>query len=130
MRLLDSNIVIYAAQPANEWLRMEMLAQPFAVSQTTRVEVLGWHRITPEDKRDLQDFLLAGTVLSITDTIADRASVLRQEKRMSLGDAFIAATALVHGYELATRNTADFDHIPDLRLLNPFDRQQPLPLED
>lgn len=46
MRLLDSNIVIYATQPANEWLRLYILSEPFAVSQATRVEVLSWHRIT------------------------------------------------------------------------------------
>ncbi len=60
MRLLDSNIVIYATQPANGWLRTEVLSQPFAVSQVTRVEVLGWHKMTPQDKVDLETFLDAG----------------------------------------------------------------------
>jgi predicted nucleic acid-binding protein len=122
MRLLDSNIVIYAAQPANDWLRTEILTQPFAVSQATRVEVLGWHRITPEDKSDLEAFLAAGSLLSITDAIADRALTLRQTKKMSLGDAFIAATALEHDLELSTQNTDDFKHIAELRLVNPFDK--------
>jgi predicted nucleic acid-binding protein len=94
MRLLDSNIVIYATQPANDWLRTEVLSQPFAVSQVTRVEVLGWHKMTPQDKADLEIFLDAGLVLSITDAIADRAIALRQARKLSLGDALIAATAL------------------------------------
>ena len=123
MRLLDSNIVIYAAQPSNAWLRTEMLSQPFAISQATRVEVLGWHRITTEDLQDLQTFLSAGTLFSITDTIAGRAVELRQQKKMSLGDAFIAATALEFNCELATRNIDDFEHIAGLRLANPFDQQ-------
>ena len=122
MRLLDSNIVIYATQPANEWLRTEILTQPFAVSQATRVEVLGWHRITPEDKSDLEAFLAAGSLLSITDAIADRAITLRQTKKMSLGDALIAATALEHDLELATRNVDDYKHIVGLRLVNPFEK--------
>ena len=122
MRLLDSNIVIYAAQPANEWLRMEVLGQPFAVSQASRVEVLGWHRITAQDQQDLAAFLAAGTLLSITDAVAECAIALRQQKKMSLGDALIAATAVVYDCELATRNTDDFDHIPGLRLVNPFDQ--------
>ena len=78
MRLLDSNIVIYAVQPLNAWLRKEILEEPFAVSQTTKVEVLGWHLITPEDKADLTTFINAGTLLSITDSVADRAVILRQ----------------------------------------------------
>lgn len=121
MRLLDSNIVIYAAQPANDWLREDVLGQPFAVSQATRVEVLGWHRITPEDKTDLEAFLAAGSLLSLTDAIADLAITLRQTKKMSLGDAFIAATAMEHDLELITRNIDDYKHIAGLRLVNPFD---------
>ncbi|MBK8095300.1 MAG: type II toxin-antitoxin system VapC family toxin [Verrucomicrobiaceae bacterium] len=122
MRLLDSNLVIYAVQPANEWLRVEITSQPFAVSQATRIEVLGWHKLTPEDQRDLEEFLATGTRLSITDTVADKAVELRQQKKMTLGDAFIAATALLHDLELGTRNTDDFKHISGLRLFNPFEK--------
>ncbi|MDB6137976.1 MAG: twitching motility protein PilT [Verrucomicrobiaceae bacterium] len=125
MRLLDSNIVIYASHPSHEWLRLEILSNPFAISQATRVEVLGWHRITPEDQKDLESFLAAGTTFSLTDEVADKALSLRQRKKMSLGDAFIAATAMVHDCELITRNVDDFSHIPALRLVNPFDKQVP-----
>lgn len=121
MRFLDSNIVIYSVQPAFDWLRAEITSQPFAISQATRVEVLGWHQITPEDKLDLEEFLSTGTLLSITDAVADKAIELRQQKRMSLGDALIAATALLHNCELATRNTDDFKHVPGLTLFNPFE---------
>lgn len=123
MRVLDSNIVIYAVQPANDWLRVQIVAQPFAVSQATRVEVLGWHRITPEDQRDLDEFISSGTLLSVTDAVADKAVELRQQKKMSLGDALIAATALELDMELVTRNTDDYKHIAGLPLFNPFDHQ-------
>jgi len=82
MRLLDSNIVIYATQPDNDWLRSEVASRPFAVSQATRVEVLGWHQITPEDKQDLEEFLSTGTLLSLTDAVVDWAVLLRQQKRV------------------------------------------------
>jgi toxin FitB len=121
MTLLDSNIVIYATQPAHGWLRTEIAANPFAISQATRVEVLGWHPITAEDKQDLEEFLATGALLSLSDAVADKAVLLRQQKKMSLGDALIAATALVHDLELSTRNIDDFKHIPGLRLKNPFD---------
>ena len=40
---------------------------------------------------------LANTrILPLTDTIADRAISLRQQRRMGLGDAIIAATAVIH----------------------------------
>ena len=126
MRLLDSNIVIYATQPANGWLRSDILSQPFAVSQATRIEVLGWHKLTSQDKTDLEIFLTAGVVLSISDAIADRAIALRQARNFSLGDALIAATALEHDLELATRNADDFKHVSGLKWSNPFD-QAPAP---
>lgn len=122
MRLLDSNIVIYATQPANGWLRSDILSQPFAVSQATRVEVLGWHKLTPQDKADLEIFMAAGVVLSISDAIADRAIALRQARKFSLGDALIAATALEHDLDLVTRNSDDFQHVPGLKWSNPFDQ--------
>ena len=40
MRLVDSNIVIYATQPGNDWLRALLFTQPFGVSVITLVEVL------------------------------------------------------------------------------------------
>lgn len=122
MRLLDSNIVIYATQPANGWLRSDILSQPFAVSQATRIEVLGWHKLTPQDKTDLEIFLAAGVVLSISDAIADRAIGLRQARKFSLGDALIAATALEHDLDLVTRNADDFKQVPELNWSNPFDQ--------
>jgi predicted nucleic acid-binding protein len=39
---------------------------------------------------------------------------------MKLGDALIAATALLHDLPLVTRNEEDFKHVAGLRVLNPF----------
>jgi toxin FitB len=39
---------------------------------------------------------------------------------MKLPDAIIAATALVHGCELVTRNVSDFAKIPGLSVFDPF----------
>ena len=42
------------------------------------------------------------------------------DRNMGLADAIIAATALVHGLKLVTRNDADFRHIAGLEIVNPF----------
>jgi predicted nucleic acid-binding protein len=52
--------------------------------------------------------------------VAARAILLRQQRKMGLADAIIAATALEYGLPLVTRNVRDFNHIADLRLINPF----------
>jgi len=46
---------------------------------------------------------------------------LKQQRKISLGDAIIAATALEHSLQLVTRNSKDFAWIDELRMLNPMD---------
>jgi predicted nucleic acid-binding protein len=68
-------------------------------------------------------FFAASTVLPISDDVILRATKLRQRKKLTLGDALIAATALVHGLTLVTRNEPDFLWLTELQVLNPFDKQ-------
>lgn len=118
--LLDSNIIIYAAKLEHAKLRRLIAKSSPAVSVVSYVEVLGYHRLTDLDREYFQDFFLASTVLRISAEILDRATSLRQQKKISLGDAFIAATALVHRLELVTSNVDDFRWIADLQLRNPL----------
>ena len=121
MRLLDSNIIIYATGPENEWLRIWLEAEPFAISQISQIEVLGYHRITPEEITDLQEFLYSSNILPVSDEAANMAIALRQQRKISLADSILAATALENDWELVSRNVDDFKWIVGLRLVNPFD---------
>ncbi len=56
----------------------------------------------------------------MNDAVAEAAILLRRARRMKLGDALIAATALLYDLPLVTRNVDDFKHIAGLRLINPF----------
>jgi len=42
------------------------------------------------------------------------------DRKLKLGDALIAATALVHDLELVTHNLADFSWITGLRVVDPM----------
>jgi toxin FitB len=118
--LLDSNLIIYAAEPRNTRLR-EWIAgiAPF-VSAISLVEVLGYHRLNDDDRVILQRFFSATTILPVSHDVIQKAIVLRQSQKMSLGDALIAASALVHALPLATHNVADFRDIDGLDVLDPL----------
>lgn len=118
--LLDSNIIIYAAEPNADDLRALIARESPAVSAISYVEVVGFHRLQPQEKAFLEAFFTAAETLPLNQPVLDQAVALRQQRRIGLGDALIAATALVHHRTLVTRNTADFAWIPDLYLLDPF----------
>ncbi|MGH9326480.1 MAG: type II toxin-antitoxin system VapC family toxin [Terriglobia bacterium] len=121
MTLIDSNIIIYAAQPGHSNLRLFIRENAPVVSAVSYVEVLGYPRLTKEERRHFETFFAAATILPISDAVLNHAVRLRQRKKMDLGDALTAGTALAHGLTLATRNTKDFDWIGGLALLNPFE---------
>jgi len=117
--LIDSNIIIYAARPEHQELRRFIAKHTPAVSVVSYVEVLGYHRLTEQDRRYFEDFFIAAPLVQISTDILERATHLRQQRAIGLGDALIGATALVHDLQLLTANTDDFQWISDLRLTNP-----------
>lgn len=119
--LIDSNIIIYAAKPEHADLRRFIAERAPAVSAVSYVEVLGYHKLMEAEREYLELFFAAADVLAISGDVLERAVVLRQERKMTLGDALIAGTALAHDLTLATRNTKDFSWIDDPRLLDPID---------
>jgi predicted nucleic acid-binding protein len=123
--LVDSNILIYAAQPTYAHLRQFIAAHAPAVSAISYVEVLGYHQLDEEERHYVEAFFRLARVLPLSQTVLEQAVALRQQRKMSLGDALVAGTALVHGLTLVTRNVEDFQWIQGLSLLNPFDTAPP-----
>ena len=119
--LLDSNIIIYASQPENTQIRQFIGEHDIVVSAISYIEVLGYPRLTEENRLYFEEFFGVVEVLPISNAVLDRAVLLRQMRRMTLGDAIIAATALVYGRTLVTRNIGDFRWIAELTLINPFE---------
>jgi toxin FitB len=65
-----------------------------------------------------------GRVLSIDAKVARRCAALHVPDPRSERDALIAATALVHGFTVATRNIVDFERVPGIKLANPWEHRQ------
>lgn len=121
MHLLDTNILIYAAQPGHEFLDRWLTSEAARMSAVSIPEVLGFPGLTPEDEAIFEAWFVRLSMHDVTVPILRRAGALRRQRRMKLGDAIIAATALALGADLVTRNVDDFKHVAGLRVINPFD---------
>lgn len=108
--LLDTNIVIgllKGYEPAVQLVQSSgsHLAES-AMSQITRMELLGFPGITPAEEHVMQTFLHATTVIAIDHEVEKQAIALRRQHSIKLPDAIIAATALVKNLRLLTLDQA------------------------
>ncbi|MDD3773321.1 MAG: hypothetical protein PHC38_11800, partial [Weeksellaceae bacterium] len=67
MRLVDSNILIFAAKPEHPELKELLEQNDIAVSELTRLEVLGFPNLTQEAEDFFQAIFSIVTVLPISD---------------------------------------------------------------
>jgi predicted nucleic acid-binding protein len=118
--LLDTNIVIHACQPGGGWLDPWTTHPDAAIASVTRIEALGFAGISAEEETAIHDFINSSPIYALDDEVIEQAIQLRQQQKMKLGDAIIAATAVAYCIPLVTRNEDDFKHIPGLDLRNPF----------
>lgn len=104
--LLDTNIVIGllkeydAAIALAEHTGLEL--EKTAVSQITRMELLGYPKITDEDERVIHAFLNECQILLLDERIEAKATQLRRSGAFKLPDAIVAATAMIHELRLLT----------------------------
>ena len=94
----------------------EILDKDFTVSFITYIEFLGYKNITQET----EDFMALANVLQINKEIIQSCINLRKSKVIKLPDAIIAATTIVHGLHLISRNSNDFKNIEGLKLIDPW----------
>ena len=73
---------------------------------------------TTKEADDVMKFMLQrGFVIPVTVEIAKETAKLRQQRSLSLGDAFIMATARLHNAQILTCD-ADFKNEPDVIYLS------------
>lgn len=138
MILLDTNVLSEFMRPQPSaavvaWLDAQA-AEGIFTSAVSRAEIELGLALLPEGKRQqalaaaaramfAEDF--AGRCLPFDEKAASAyarivASRQRAGHPISVEDAQIAAIALARGLQLATRNTADFEKIDGLRVVNPW----------
>jgi hypothetical protein len=119
MKLIDSNILIYSSLEEFSYLKDYIEPVNF-VSEISILEVLGYHKITDEEKTYFTSVFAILKIIPLNRIIIDKAVELKQQIKLSIGDSIIAATALVLNLEVVTRNEYDFVSIETIKLFNPI----------
>ena len=97
----------------------EVIGETPNISIITKIEALSWRNADIEKENIVRLFVDFSNVIALSDMIVDECIVIRRNIRMKTPDAIIAATAIVNNFVLLTSD-ADFNRIPHLRILNPF----------
>ena len=77
--------------------------------------------LTEQDKESLDIMTAQASVLNINDEIIEKTIEIRKTYKTKLPDAIIAATAMVYGFTMISRNLKDFKNITGLEVVNPHD---------
>ncbi len=122
--LLDSNVIVdYLNGEADSgFLRRveDALIGNSVVSVITHIEVLGWRGHTESSRADAETLLENLGTAYLTKAVVKQTIKLRSRYVIKLPDAIIAATALVAGLPLMTRNIVDFKRIHELTVIDPY----------
>jgi predicted nucleic acid-binding protein len=119
--LIDTNVIIdNFGNKLPEKAKVLLNSFEPVISAVTKIEVLGWPHATKQQLKPLYAFMEIASILPIDEAVIEKTIAIRQDKKVPLGDAIIAGTALVHNLTLVSRNISDFKDITNLRILNPY----------
>jgi predicted nucleic acid-binding protein len=118
---LDTNAIIYQLKedPEAVPLLRDILATdgPFYISAITEIELFRFSRLDDDEKDRIEDLLDTVTSIPVDSRLARIAGMLGRDYGLKVADGAIAATALLTGTTLVTRNTNDFKRVTHLKLL-------------
>jgi predicted nucleic acid-binding protein len=115
---IDTNIIIYYGNgdPSVQLFIHEQLANsvPLYISAATEHELFSYAHLTDREADYLDELLDTMTVMDLDSRLARFSGRLRARYGIKSLDSFIAATALITGTTLVTRNVRDFQRVPNL----------------
>ena len=118
--LIDTNVLIeYIGGLLPEKLTVKVgniIDKEFNISFVNKIEILG-HASAQEM---IVKFIDAANIYYVDNQIVEKTISIRKTKKIKLPDALLAATAIIYGFTLLTRNVDDFVGIDDLKIENPW----------
>ena len=72
--LIDSNLIVYAAQSERDELRGYIADEAPFVSVVSKVETLGYHGLDTDEKAFLEDFFGAAAILPVSQNVVEAAN--------------------------------------------------------
>ncbi len=119
--LLDSNIVIYLSQKVITIDSFAATGDELFISDITYMETLGFPFASVEDKNFMITLLNQFSRVGLTESIIQQTIAFKQNYKIKLPDAIIAASAQVRDMRLITRNLKDFEKFP-IDVFNPMEK--------
>ena len=119
--VLDTNAVVSLLGGAGGLSDLVSRAAWIGISVVSRLEFLGFSRLSREDEALFERFCERVETIGITKDDTELLGItvrLRREHGLKLPDAVIAATAIARGAELVTADT-DFDRVTGLVVVHP-----------
>ena len=113
--LIDTSILFYILQ-GNPHVKYFAASEILAISCITEMEALGKFQISEHERRIISKFLNRCHIIDLDAQIKYLATVIKQQSRMKLPDAVIAATAIENDLLLVTADK-DFKKVSNLDLL-------------
>lgn len=112
--IADTNFIIHLNE--GNPLVEPFLDYEFAVSFISEIELLGAFSISKSKKAQLHDILKDCAIVEMNSEIKHICIKIRQQYKMKVPDAIIAATAIVLNKSLVTSDR-DFEKIKELDLI-------------
>lgn len=120
--MIDTNSVIDYLKghlPMNGRIFMHSIVDSVAqISVISEIETLGFQG-SPAEMTLIDEFVKVANVLPLDRATVNQTIFLRKSYKIKLPDAIIAATALIHGLTLITRDSGDFSKIEGLKTIDP-----------
>jgi hypothetical protein len=112
---VDTNILVNLAEGKKE-VDQYLEGNSLFISVISEIELLGWHKITNQQKNFFQKLLNDCTVIGLINPIKELSIELRQKHRIKLPDAVIAASSIYLDIPLITQDQG-FERIKNLNLV-------------